>query len=116
MKKVLIFGILLFILGCDKKGNGTVSFGSNDDLLNCIHEATVFIDGNEIGTIPGYCESILDCASENTLNHIITEGEHSYEIVIQNESGGSCYMEKTGEFIIGEDECVKIYFNVIQSE
>jgi len=115
MKHILILGILTILLGCDKNGTGMVSFGSNDDLLNCIHEAKVYIDDAEIGRIPGYCDSIIDCDSDYTLNYQLSVGDYRYKIVIENESGGTCYMETSGEFTIGQDECVRIYYDVIQN-
>ncbi len=115
MKYYLILGLLVFIYGCEEEGNGTVSFGSNYGILNCAVESIVFIDGNEIGSIPGYCDSISNCFSDYTLNEEISEGTHSYRIEIANQSG-NCYNEKTGDFEVKKDECVRIFFNVIQDK
>ena len=112
MKKYLVLGLLFFIYGCEETGNGTVSFGSNYEILNCMVESKVFIDGDKIGSIPGYCDTIINCISDYTLNKEISEGTHSFRIEIANQSG-NCYNEKSGEFSIKKDDCVRIFFNVI---
>lgn len=113
MKHYIFIGILVLISSCGKDGEGTVSFGSNDDLLNCIHEAYVFVNGIEIGIIPGYCDTITDCSGDNTLNYTITEGNHAFKIVVENRQGGTCYSETSGEFKVDTDECVRIYYDVV---
>ena len=114
MKHFLLIGLIVVMASCEKDGDGTVSFGSNDDLLNCIHEAYVFVDGIEIGTIPGYCDSIIDCSSTNTLNYTIREGNHEFEIVVENRQGGTCYSEITGEFVVDPNECIRLYYDVVE--
>jgi hypothetical protein len=116
MKNYILILVFMLLIGCEEKGIGTVSFGSNNDLLNCIQDAYVFVDGIEIDIIPGYCDSIIDCESEYTLNHTVTEGNHDYKIVIENRSAGTCYMEKTGDFAIKKDECIRVYYDVTQND
>lgn len=114
MKHIILIGLIIIMSSCEKDGEGTVSFGSNDDLLNCIHEAYVFIDGIEVGIIPGYCDSIIDCSSASTLNYAVKEGSHEFVLVVENRQGGTCYYEITGEFEVDPNKCVKIYYDVVE--
>lgn len=111
----LFIGLLLIIVGCDKDkdGTGTVSFGSNYYLMNCIVESALFVDGELIGSLPGNCDSIVDCASDLTLNLEVSEGDHSYEIIISNQDG-SCFADTSGVFAVGKDECIKIHFDILE--
>ncbi len=117
MKKLALIGLLLVMVSCDKnkelveEGTGTVSFGSNYGLLNCIIESEVFVDGELIGSIPGSCDSVFDCAGDATLNHELSEGEHSFEIILSDQDG-SCFADTTGEFTVGTDECLTIHFDI----
>ena len=114
MKHFFLIGLIILMSSCEKDSEGTVSFGSNDDLLNCIHEAYVFIDGIEVGIIPGYCDSIIDCSSASTLNYTVKEGDHEFEIEVENRQGGICYSKISGEFKVDADECVRIYYDVVE--
>lgn len=117
MKHLFLLGLLIFIVGCDKnkdlvnEGTGTVSFGSNYELLNCTVESEVFVDGELIGSLPGNCDSIIDCAGDATLNHELSEREHSFEIILSAQDG-SCYADTSGEFTIYKDDCLAIHFNI----
>lgn len=114
MKYLLSIGFVLLMIGsisCNKEGAGTVSFGSNSSLMNCITESSVFIDDVHVGIIPGSCDSVVNCSGEQTLNVEVSEGEHSYRIEIVS-SEGNCHKETTGEFSVSDGECVKIFFDI----
>lgn len=103
-----------FATGCEKsteENMGNVSFGVNTHVINCIAVAEVFIDNKSQGLIPGYCDTIINCDSVNTLNIEISEGKHSYYIELKEQSS-SCYNEQAGDFEVKDDECVKVFFDL----
>ena len=117
LKTFLICGFaigFILIISCkesNESDNGTVSFGVNTHLINCIANGEVFIDGKSIGIIPGCCDSIFDCTSTNTLNRTISMGNHSYFIEVEGQSG-SCLREKAGDFNVLKGECIKIFMDL----
>lgn len=113
----LLLGILILI-SCEKSSDtdkGNVSFGVNTHVINCIVTDEVFIDNKTIGTIPGYCDSVVDCNSTNTLNKDISVGKHSYKIEINGQSG-SCYSVKEGDFELSNGDCLKIFMNLTKQD
>ena len=115
--KSIVIGLLLCILtmnSCEEANEsdkGKVSFGVNTHIINCIATGEVFIDNKSIGIIPASCDSIVDCESESNLNIDLSVGKHSYKIQVKGPSG-SCYKLKEGDFELGKDECVKIFFDL----
>ena len=119
-KCILICTCLFFFfaIGCEKSTEsdmGNVSFGVNTHLINCISVAEVFIDNKSQGLIPGFCDTIINCDSVNTLNLKIAVGKHSYYIELKEQSS-SCYNEQSGDFELKDNECVKIFFDLKKSE
>jgi len=119
MKKLIIILIsAILFLGCDKNENsdkGTISFGVNTHLINCIVTSKVYLDDKETGIIPGFCDTIIDCKSDNTLNLEIPTGQHSFKIEIVGQSG-SCLREKTGDLILEKYECKRIFFDITKQD
>jgi hypothetical protein len=108
----------VFLTSCRKDDNdekGNVSFGTNTDLLNCITTTKVFIDNEEMGIVPGYCDTIIDCFGDNTLNIELSTGLHSYKYEVSGQNG-NCYREKTGDFILDKNECKKIFFDITKRD
>ena len=117
-RKFLLFGFLLIILAgsckkSDEPDTGNVSFGVNTHVINCIATGEVFIDNNTVGTIPGSCDTVIDCNSDNTLNATLATGTHSYRIEVTGQSG-SCFKENTGDFELKKDDCIKIFFDLTE--
>lgn len=113
-KLTFITIILMTIIGCDKNdtyNKGSVSFGTNTRLLNCITTTKVYIDNKEIGIVEGFCDTIIDCAGDNTLNIELSTGEHSFRFEVSG-LNGSCYREKAGDFTLDKYECEKIFFDI----
>lgn len=90
--------------------NATVSFGSNTNLLNCLCTAKVYVDGNEIGEIPGSVSDVISCDNENNLNVEFSESDHYYEIIIF--SGSDTLGKQTGYFDVSKSDCIKLFFDV----
>jgi hypothetical protein len=117
MKYLLFFRLLLllFILqACnrnEKEELGTVSFGTNTDILNCIVTPKIYIDNVFKGIVPGYIDSIKNCHSDSTLNIEIPVGHHTYKFIAADDEG-NCLEQKTGEFYIEKDGCKKIFLNI----
>lgn len=119
MKILVLIGLIFTIVSCENNGSndddiigsGTVSFGSNFHLVNCVIESKVIIDGELIGSLPGSIDTIIDCSGDATLNHELLEGDYSFEIILSDQDG-SCFADTTGEFTIGKDECITIHFDI----
>lgn len=110
--KIIVF-LILTLLGCEKDESktGTVSFGNNRHIVNSISHITVYVDGDRIGEIIGFTDSISDCDQIENLNIKIPVGKHVYKIEIRPDSGIGCTKELRGEFEIDENECVKIFID-----
>lgn len=100
----------------DDTGKGIVSFGTNTYIYHCELISKVYIDNKEIGIIPGFCDTIINCQSENTLNIEVLAGKHSYKIEINGKIGCTFHYEKVEEFTIENDECKRIFFNIITKD
>ena len=117
-KLTIITIFLMTFIGCDKndtEDKGNVSFGTNTSLLNCITTTKVYIDNKEIGIVEGTCNTIIDCAGENTLNIELSTGKHSFKFEVSG-LNGSCYREKSGDFTLDKDECEKIFFDITKRD
>jgi hypothetical protein len=113
-KNTLRIFILIFILqAChknEKEETGTVSFGTNTDLANCLVTPKIYIDNIYKGILPGYIDSIRNCSSDSTFNIELTTGYHTYKFVAADDSG-NCRKEILGDFFLNKDECMKIFIN-----
>lgn len=109
---------ILIIVGCDKndiEDKGSVSFGINTHILNCVTTTKVYIDNREVGIIEGFCDTIIDCKSENTLNIELKTGKHNFRFEVSG-LNGSCFREKAGDFELDKDECEKIFFDITKRD
>ncbi|MBN2891772.1 MAG: hypothetical protein JXL97_07885 [Bacteroidales bacterium] len=88
-----------------------VSFGVNSSIINTVTTTKVYVDGNEIGVIPGSVNSVENCENENTLNVEFGESEHRYEIVVFNEQNDTI-AKKNGYFDVNDGDCIKIFFDL----
>ncbi|MBN2663393.1 MAG: hypothetical protein JXR68_07060 [Bacteroidales bacterium] len=109
----IIFSFAIFVNSCKTTccHNITpVSFGANLNVLNCLCTAKVFVDGNEIGTIPGSVNDVTACDNENTLNVEFGESEHFYEIIVLSDN--DTIAKQIGIFDVTKHDCVKIFFDL----
>jgi len=93
---------LILIIGCEKSeidDMGKASFGINTHIINCVTTTKVYVDNKEVGIIKGFCDTIIDCSSENTLNIELKTGKHDFRFEVSGENG-SCFREKLGDFEI----------------
>ena len=110
---LLIFiGLITAFLSCEDVKNevkGTVTFGANYHVINCISTVTIFIDDKEIGTLQDAVNDITDCYAEGNITKEIPIGEHSYKVEIRSTAG--CNKEITGTLTITENECTKVFID-----
>lgn len=114
LKISIIAFILILIIGCEKSKTydvGQVSFGINTHIINCVTTTKVYVDNKEVGIIKGFCDTIIDCSSENTLNIELNTGEHGFRFEVSG-LNGSCFREKAGDFELEKNECKKIFFDI----
>ena len=92
-----------------KKENeeGYVTFGANYHTVNCISTVTMFLDGENIGTLQNPADAISECGEEKNLTKKILVGEHSYRVEIR----GCFTKDITGTFVVSENECKKIFID-----
>ena len=112
---VMICGILF--IGCDsdkEKKIGIVTFGANYHVINCVTKVTIFLDGENIGTLQNYVDAIHDCGEIGTLTKEISVGKHTYKVEIRPPTGEGCKNDITGTFTISENECEKIFIDFFQ--
>lgn len=117
MKYLRYFRFLLFFVltttSCEKDSGktGTVTFGANYHIINCITNITVFIDGEKVGMIEMPSDSVIDCGISGYLNKDVSIGNHSYKVEIRPEMGAGCTKDIKGTFRIHENECKKIFID-----
>lgn len=120
IKYITIFLVVIVIFSsCEKKddtGKGIISFGTNTHMYHCELITKVYIDNKEIGIIPGFCDTIIDCQSGNTLNIEVQAGKHNYKIEINGKIGCTFYYENFGEFTIENGECKMIFFDITKKD
>jgi len=117
MKK-LAFSIILclfLIIGftCNKSvtPKGTVSFGANYGVINCITSVTIYVDNNKIGVLGSTIDNITDCGQNGTITKDLSVGQHSYKVEIRPLSGIGCTKDITGTIQIVENECSKVFID-----
>lgn len=120
IKYITIFLVVIVIFSsCEKKddtGKGIISFGTNTHMYHCELISKVYIDNKEIGIIPGFCDTIIDCQSGNTLNIEVQAGKHNYKIEINGKIGCTFHYEKIEEFTIENGECKRIFFDITKKD
>jgi len=114
---IVFFLAVVFVYSCKPETTcchniTPVSFGANINVLNCICTAKVFVDGHEIGEIPGSVNDVTSCEDSNTLNIEFGESDHYYEIIIF--SGIDTIGKKEGFFDVTKHDCVKIFFDLFE--
>ena len=110
---LLLFVIPLFFLNVscskDESKNGTVTFGANYNVINCITNVTIFVDGEKIGKLESYTAEITDCGQPGNVTKKLPVGEHTYKVEIRPEAGSVCAKDINGTFLIRENECTKVF-------
>lgn len=103
--------LLLLIISCSKEETkkGTATFGANYDVINCITNVTIYIDGEKMGKLNSYTHGITECGQPENLTRELSVGQHSYEVLIRPESGSGCTKDITGNILIYENECTKVF-------
>ena len=96
------------------KKKGQVTFGSNFHVVNCISTVTIYLDGQNIGTLSNSVDSIYDCGLKENITKEISVGKHHYKIEIRPQYGDGCTKDLSGTFTISENECKKIFIDYLQ--
>jgi len=116
---LIFLGLTLFFLSCkeevEEKKEGVVTFGANYHIINTPTTITIFLDGENIGTLTNPITMINDCGEEGNLTKRILAGEHTYKIEIRALSDGSNVIKDlTDTFTVSENECKKIFIDYSQ--
>ena len=115
---LVCFGLVLSISSCDEvqnnQKNGSVTFGANYHVINCITTVTIFLDGENIGTLQHFVDAIDNCGETENITKNIPIGIHSYKVEIRPESGSACTKDILGTFEISENECKIIFIDYFQ--
>jgi len=112
-----VAALCLFSVSCSKDvnkddgKNGTVTFGANYDVINCITTVTIFIDGQNIGKLTNATDTITECGHPGNVTKRLPVGEHSYKVEIRPALGSGCSKDITGTVQIKENECTKVFIN-----
>lgn len=110
---ILFFAAILLFVCCDdeRQGEGLVSFGINSHLINDVTITKVFINNEEIGIIPGYCDDVKNCSNLTNLNKEFESGQYSYRVEVMSLSG---YFDYTleGNFELKKDEVLKVFIDL----
>jgi hypothetical protein len=104
---------LLVIFSCRHEENlkGTVTFGANYDVINCITNVVIFIDGKQIGKLNSPSHGITECGQPENLTEELMVGPHSYKIEIRPALGIGCTKDINGTVDIIENECTKVFID-----
>lgn len=117
MKKFFILATVISFaaiwVGCskDESKNGSVTFGANYDVINCMTTVTIFIDGNKIGKLESPIHEITNCGQPENITKEIPAGEHSYKVEIRPLEGSGCTKDLSGTVLIKENECTKVFID-----
>jgi len=108
----ILFMVAIFISSCNN--TTPVIFGINLDELNCDCTAKVYIDGEDVGIIPGSVFKITPSDSLKTLNLEYGGTEHFFEVIIVSSSSDTIGKQQ-GVFDVTKHDSVKIYFDVLEN-
>ena len=115
---LICLGLILIFLSCkdkvEEKKEGVITFGANYHIINSPTTVTIFLDGENIGTLTNPVAMINDCGEEGSLTKKILAGGHTYKVEIRALSDGSSIKDLTGEFAVSENECKKIFIDYNQ--
>ena len=107
---IFINGVQVYCHNNNENKEGYVTFGANYHVINCMSKVTVFLDGENIGTLQKSVDAILECGEPENLTKKISKGEHTYRIEIR----GCCTKDISGTFVVSENECKKIFIDYYQ--
>lgn len=114
---VVIF-VLIFLFSCKDENNngatGTVAFGANYHIINCITTVDVFIDGKHYGQLEGPADSVPDCMANYGLRTELETGHHAYKVEIRPLMGIGCSEDVEGELNITEGGCETVFINYLK--
>jgi len=114
---LICFGLTFIFSSCkekvEEKKEGVVTFGANYHIINTPTSVTIFLDGENIGTLTNPVAIINDCGEEGNLTKKILVGEHTYQVKIRALDGNSI-KDFTGTFTVFENECKKIFIDYNQ--
>lgn len=122
MKKVIlsIFTTVVFllVLSCndDEQATGTVVFGANYHVINCITEVDVYIDGEHIGQLENFTDSVPNCDLDYGIRKEIEIGTHSYKVEIRPDTGTGCTADVSGELDVKEGGCETVFVDFFNLE
>ena len=108
--------IMILLVSCDNddsKTKGSVTFGANYGIINCITTVTVYIDNENIGNLSIPTDTITDCGLTGNITKDLTVGYHDYVVEIRPEIGTGCTKDISGSFEIYENECTKIFIDYL---
>jgi hypothetical protein len=106
--------LIIFLFSCtdeNEKTYGTVVFGANYHVIDCITNVDVFIDGKHIGQLETPADSVPDCDLNYGLREELATGHHNYKIEIRSEQGIGCTKDITGELNITEGCCETVFID-----
>jgi hypothetical protein len=107
---IFINGVQVYRHNDNGSKEGYVTFGANYHLINCPSKVTIFLDGENIGTLQRPVNAIFECGEEENITKKILAGNHTYRVEIQG-CGGKNF---TGAFTVPENECRKIFIDYYQ--
>ena len=110
---VTAFGILLVFAGCskDRDRSAYVTFGANYHVIDCITTVTVYLDGEKIGRLENYTDTLRSCGELENLTKDIVPGKHSYKVEIRPFEGIGCMKDINGTFKVKDGECYKVFID-----
>jgi len=116
---IFINGVQVYCHNDGKKEEGYVTFGANYHIINAPTTVTVFLDGENIGTLQNSVDAISECGEERNLTKKISVGEHIYRVEIRpagNQTQGVIQTVKVvnGTFTVTKNECKKIFIDYYQ--
>ncbi len=113
---VLICFGLIFISSCKDEKNaekGVITFEVNYQAINCASNVTIYLDGENIGTLENTLDAIPKPSKTESIAKEVSTGKHSYKAEIRSENE---YYTKdiTGTFSISENESQKIVIDYLE--
>ncbi len=108
--------LLFFSISCNKTRTGTVSFGANYDIINCITTVSIYIDGEKMGKLEQPSHGITGCNQPGNLNLMLPVGNHHYRVEIKPHEGVGCSKNIEGNFKLNENDCIKIFIDYTKIE
>jgi len=109
--------VILFVAGSYTKEEslyGSVTFGANYHVINCLVTVTIYIDHQKIGKLESYTNPLADCYQPDCITRTLPPGPHTYQVEIRGETGNTCMKDISGSFEIFENECERIFIDFFQ--